>query len=129
MSESPPHHHVAIKRERDRDHHHAPEYERERDLSYPPEKKRTPSTPVRHQGVPPPPPPPPQLDSSLEEQRATPTHHENGADYSKPSKCKNNGHSGSDQMSPVPILNGMQFKISSRGKVTPPLSRLSKIDS
>lgn len=74
-----------------------------------------------------------QLDSSLEE-RATPPvtvalpalHqaaavaqpiHENGTDYSsKTSKANKNGGGGGDQSPSAPVLDGMQFKIISRGE-------------
>lgn len=117
LSDSPPIHRVAIKREHDRDHHNGPDYERERDLPYPPEKKRVPSTPVRHQ-----PHNLSQLDSSTEERSTPPAVHENGSDYTKPPKNNNKsnnnggGGAGSGDQNVAPMLNGMQFKIISRGK-------------
>lgn len=117
LSDSPPptHHHPAIKRERDSFTDFS--NDRDRDFSYPPEKKRPPSTPTRtqatHQQH--------HLDTSTEERPETPIH-ENGTDLSKPMVNSKLGHSkngfgGSDQGSPTSpaLLNGMQFKIISRG--------------
>lgn len=118
LSDSPPpsHHHPAIKRERDSFNDFS--NDRDRDFpGYPPEKKRPPSTPTRtpatnqqH-----------HLDTSTEERPETPIH-ENGTDLSKSmlnSKLNHskNGFGGSEgQESSPALLNGMQFKIISRGK-------------
>lgn len=117
MSDSPPptHHHPAIKRERDSFTDFS--NDRERDFSYPPEKKRAPSTPTRttqasnqH-----------NLDTSTETERPDSPIHENGTDLSKGminSKASHNknGFGAGDQSTSAPLLNGMQFKIISRGE-------------
>lgn len=117
------HHHPSIKRERDPYNDFS--IDRDRDYSYPPEKKRPLSTPHRmhhEQSL--------HLDRSLEDRSESPIH-ENGTDLTKSMKNinnnnnNNNGNKGgvknglvsSEQSAIGPaILNGMQFKIISRGK-------------
>uniref|UniRef100_A0A336LH46 CSON013635 protein n=1 Tax=Culicoides sonorensis TaxID=179676 RepID=A0A336LH46_CULSO len=111
-ADSPPpsHHNTSIKRERDSSFTDFA-VDRDRDFSYPPEKKRTPSTPTRQSVQ------QHHLDTSTEERAETPIH-ENGTDLSKVnSKSQNkNGFTDSEPTSPA-LLNGMQFKIISRGKI------------
>lgn len=106
LSDSPPpsHHHQAIKRERDSFTDFS--VDRDRDFSYPPEKKRPPSSPTRTQTA-------HHLDTSTEERPETPIH-ENGTDLSK--NMKKNGFESEGSPTSPALLNGMQFKIISRGK-------------
>lgn len=124
LSDSPPptHHHPAIKRERDSFNDFS--NDRDRDFSYPPEKKRTPSTPTRTtQGT-----NEHHLDTSTEGRPETPIH-ENGTDLSKQMMTSKLGHgkNGFDSQglsTSAPLLNGMQFKIISRGKCSTTVQHL-----
>lgn len=111
LAESPPHIPI-VKRERD----HPSDYpERERDVpGQPPQKRNMPIDKSHHHN---------KSNATLNDERSrTPMNeHDMSDDRSHVSSPCRNGINGNSTSDPSTILSGMQFKITSRGKLTKPI--------